>query len=319
MASFQTVRRMILDNRNAFLPVLGNATYVVIASGFLMTDMLQLRLLLVTGYSGLVAYHALQVKPMKIPLCWSALFVAVNATAAAMLLADRYAPNLNSSENPDGEELYQQHFSDVLTRGQFMQLLSLARRRKLPAGTVLTKENVPCGDMYFLVRGQANVYHGRKTDEEAKKNGNDDNSKTIQKSGNIASNARRQWTKRRTVSRPLPPNVATIEEGGFVNDVAFARGAGNTSRDKRVVMGAYGTVILAHEENDVLVWDVATLRKHLASRPVFDRNIKYCMSDHLVRSLLRQREAAHQRQRAWQHDEDNESPATPKLAASSSV
>ncbi|CAB9518872.1 cNMP [Seminavis robusta] len=224
------------------LPVIGHASYLALASGFLMTDMLQLRVMLVGGYTGLVAFHTLHERPLRIPLRWSALFVAVNAVAAGLVIMDRYAPTL-SDRFVDGEELYAEYFSS-LSRGQFHQLLSLAQRRQsVPAGTVLTRENVSCQQMFFIVDGKALVYHGRTN--------------------------------------------ATIEQGGFVNDVAFQRGPH---------AGAYGTVVTT-QESDVLVWDLEALRKHLQSRPEMERAFKYCMSDHLVKSLLRQREATHKRQR----------------------
>ena len=248
----------------ALLPFIGNISYLALASGFLMTDMLELRVLLVGGYSGLVAFHTLHERPMRIPLRWSALFVAVNAVAAGMLIMDRYAPSLKSSQHPDGEELYEQNFAGILTRGQFHQLLALAKRQHVPAGTQLTRENIPCDSMYFIVKGQANVYHG-KTAEDFE--------------DSFANNTR---------SHPL--FVSTIEEGGFVNDVAFQRGSS---------VGAYGTIITS-EDSVVLLWNTAELQEHMKSKPDMERNMKYCLSDHLVKSLLRQREAAHQRQQQLQ-------------------
>mmetsp|Transcript_41157 Transcript_41157/g.46912 ORF Transcript_41157/g.46912 Transcript_41157/m.46912 type:complete len:133 (+) Transcript_41157:48-446(+) len=56
------------------LPMIGNGAYLALASGFLMTDMLQLRLMLGIGYTGLVAFHALHPKPLQIPLRWSFFF-----------------------------------------------------------------------------------------------------------------------------------------------------------------------------------------------------------------------------------------------------
>lgn len=271
--------------------------------------MLELRVLLVGGYSGLVAFHSLHKKPLMIPLCWSAIFVAVNAAAAVLLVADRYAPTLNTPTHPDGEALYEEYFQGLLTRGQFLQLLDMARRERLPTGTVLTRENQVCDKMYFIVKGQARVFHGRTHDlaveeqqqqqqQQAAARGNDD--------ATIASSRRRtSWStlQRNMTLSSNPPNIATIEQGGFVNDVAFSSGGTN--------VGAYGTVIVssssgnhdnsdnADEENgraEVLTWDTAELRQHLASRKDMERNMKYCMSDHLVKSLLRQREAAHRRQ-----------------------
>lgn len=224
----------------AILPVIGNISYVAIASGFLMTDMLMLRVALVGGYSGLVTFHMMHPKPLRIPLRWSALFVLLNAGAACALLADRYAAPLSEED----EALYSQHFSAFLSRGQFHQLLSLGTREDLPDGQVLTEEDSICEYVYFIEKGKAKVYHHK-------------------------------------------AYTANIDEGGFVNDVAFGRGEN---------VGAYGTVVTSGKCS-VLKWDQSMLRNHLRSRPEMDRNMKYCLSDHLVQSLLRQREAAHARQR----------------------
>lgn len=223
----------------AILPVIGNISYIAVASGFLMTDMLMLRVALVGGYSGLVTFHMMHPKPLRIPLRWSALFILLNAGAACALAADRYAPPLS----PDDEQLYAQHFS-ALTRGQFHQLLSLGTREDLPDGQVITEEDSVCQYVYFIEKGKAKVYHHQAF-------------------------------------------AANIDQGGFVNDVAFGRGEN---------VGAYGTVVTSGKCS-ILKWDQSTLRNHLKSRPEMDRNMKYCLSDHLVKSLLRQREAAHVRQR----------------------
>jgi hypothetical protein len=105
-----------------------------------------------------------------------------------------------------------------------------------------------------------------------------------------------------TLTPTATTNIATIEQGGFVNDVAFQRsrqeGDGNT------MVGAYGTVITTGEDDsDIMTWDVDALRKHLKSKPEMERNIKFCLSDHLVKSLLRQREAAHKRERQGQQQQ----------------
>jgi CRP-like cAMP-binding protein len=83
--------------------------------------------------------------------------------------------------------------------------------------------------------------------------------------------------------------AANIDEGGFVNDVAFQQGEG---------AGAYGTVITSGNCS-LIMWNESKLRDHLRSRPEMERNMKYCLSNHLVKSLLRQRKAAHERQQKW--------------------
>jgi len=270
---FFSLNKSLLPELTTALPWIGHASYLALASGFLMTDMLQLRLLLVGGYFGLVTFHSLHPKPLRIPLRWSAVFVLVNAAAAGVLLMDRYAAPLDAAD----EVLYQRHFCHYLTRGQFHQLLQWGQRVELRSGHVLTRENVAGEQLYFLLDGRARIYHG----------------------GSVA---------------------ATIERGGFVNDVAFQRGPH---------VGAYGTVVvvpLTSEDDDddsngtaaaaatALVWDVDTLRAELQKRPELERRMKFCWSDHLVQSLLRQREAAHLRQQ--QQQELKKSTAATEAAVS---
>ena len=83
-------------------PYLGNLAYAALASGFLMTDIFSLRLLLISGYSGLVSYHILQRIPMRIPLRWSAFFVAVNTYMLVQLARDLYPGEFD----PEDEALY---------------------------------------------------------------------------------------------------------------------------------------------------------------------------------------------------------------------
>jgi CRP-like cAMP-binding protein len=234
-------REKLCERAQPWLQVIGHASYLALMSGFLMTDMLQLRVALVGGYTGLVAFHTLHPRPLKIPLRWSAIFILVNAGAACMLAVDRWGAPLSD----DDEKLYLDHFS-TLTRGQFYQLLSLGNIQEIPDGKALTAEGEVCETLYFILEGKAKVYHHKAF-------------------------------------------AANIDAGGFVNDVAFQRGEG---------VGAYGTIITSGKCS-LIMWDQSKLRDHLRSRPEMDRNMKYCLSNHLVKSLLRQREAAHQRQQQW--------------------
>jgi hypothetical protein len=228
----------LCERAKPWLHVIGHASYLALVSGFLMTDMLHLRVALVGGYTGLVAFHSLHPRPLRIPLRWSAIFVLVNAGAACMLAVDRWAAPLSD----DDEKLYFEHFP-TLTRGQFYQLLSLGDIQEVPDGKVLTVEGELCENIYFIQKGKAKVYHHKDF-------------------------------------------AANIDVGGFVNDVAFQQGEG---------AGAYGTVITSGKCS-LIMWNESKLRDHLRSRPEMDRNMKYCLSNHLVKSLLRQREAAHERQ-----------------------
>ena len=95
------------------LPVIGNVAYLSIATGFVMTDILILRVMLVGGYSGLVLYHLLHRAPLRIPLLWSGVFALVNAAKAYGHANERYPAGLTE----DDLQLHEQHFGR-LTRSQ---------------------------------------------------------------------------------------------------------------------------------------------------------------------------------------------------------
>ena len=98
-------------------------------------------------------------------------------------------------------------------------------------------------------------------------------------------------SKATNLTQPHPHNhtfphnhsLSLIDEGSFVNDVAFARHDGAE---------AYGTVV-TEGETEVMMWDWQQLREYLNSRPEMDRNMRFCFTQHLVKGLMQQREAAH--------------------------
>ena len=133
--------------------ILGNAAYLSLVSGFLMTDVLVLRALLAGGYSGLVLYHSLQQRPLWIPLAWSCVFVVVNAAYGFSLAGDRWPGQLSEED----KQLHKERFPHM-TSGQFRQLISLAERVTIPHGTELTHEAVHCEQLFYILRGRCNLY-----------------------------------------------------------------------------------------------------------------------------------------------------------------
>ena len=136
---------------------MGNAAYLTIASGFLCTDVLVLRGLLMCGYVGLVGFHALHPRPLRIPLGWSAFFVLVNAVMAAKLMLDRVPPQLTEEE----EELHIASFAP-LNRKQFKMLLSAGEHVTYADGTTLTQEHEHCPRLYYIISGTADMYRSGK-------------------------------------------------------------------------------------------------------------------------------------------------------------
>jgi CRP-like cAMP-binding protein len=178
----------------------------------------------------------------------------INAGAAAMLVVDQIGASLTEEE----ESLFETHFQEYLTRGQFWNLLKLAKQESVPDGTVLTNEGQTSPHLYFLLEGQAKVYHRKIF-------------------------------------------ASYVDQGGFVNDIAFQRQqqqkskqkpSNNNDVDLEATRGAYGTII-TNGPAKILVWDTEELQQRLAHRPELDRNLKYLLSRHLMTSLLKQREARH--------------------------
>jgi len=131
---------------------LGHAAYGALACGFLCTDIFALRCLLVGGYSGLVAFHALQQQPLRIPLRWSLFFVSINLSMVVKLILDEWEPTLSDEE----EAMHVASFAS-LSRQQFKKLLDTGERVTFPAGTNLTEESVSCPKLLFILHGTADM------------------------------------------------------------------------------------------------------------------------------------------------------------------
>ena len=133
------------------VPIIGNLAYLSLASGFVCTDMLMLRTMLIGGYSGLVAFHCLHPKPLRIPLLYSAIFVAVNAAMALQLAHERW-PGLT-----EDEQLLHSAFFHRMTPKQFKRLLELGEHVTLRDGATVTMQQQHCDRLYFIERGITNL------------------------------------------------------------------------------------------------------------------------------------------------------------------
>ena len=91
--------RWLVENQRVAraLPIIGKGAYATLAAGFLCTDIPTLRLLLVSGYTGLTAFHALHRNPLRIPLRWSIFLVGVNVTMVARLVAECHVRRIRIS------------------------------------------------------------------------------------------------------------------------------------------------------------------------------------------------------------------------------
>eukprot|EP00929_Paragymnodinium_shiwhaense_P054654 TRINITY_DN27406_c0_g2_i1.p1 TRINITY_DN27406_c0_g2~~TRINITY_DN27406_c0_g2_i1.p1 ORF type:complete len:463 (-),score=73.60 TRINITY_DN27406_c0_g2_i1:415-1803(-) len=131
----------------AALPYVGNLAYFGIASGFLMTDVLLLRVILAGGYSVLVAFHSLRERPLRIPLAWSVLFVLVN-----LVMAIRLFTNGHAFMSPNERKIYHRYLEHALTETEWKQLVELGTHKVASERNVLITKN-SLADLIFLTEG----------------------------------------------------------------------------------------------------------------------------------------------------------------------
>ena len=146
--------RWLVENQRVVraLPIIGKGAYATLAAGFLCTDILTLRLLLVSGYTGLTAFHALHRNPLRIPLRWSIFLVGVNAAMVAKLVAEQLPVELSAEERA----LHAASFTP-LSRRQCKQLLELGERVTFDDGDTLTEEGVVCPYLMLILEGAADM------------------------------------------------------------------------------------------------------------------------------------------------------------------
>jgi len=149
-------QRVVDDPRvKAALPYVGHAAYVILSGGFIMTDIVWLRMLLTGGYGALVCYHALQPRPLRIPLMGSLFFVGANAYMGAKAIREKLFL-LTKEENA----IYEAHFASVMSTSDFKFLMEHAEMTVVEAGDSAhtLAENGKVADLILILEGSAEVH-----------------------------------------------------------------------------------------------------------------------------------------------------------------
>mmetsp|Transcript_31143 Transcript_31143/g.72515 ORF Transcript_31143/g.72515 Transcript_31143/m.72515 type:complete len:322 (+) Transcript_31143:118-1083(+) len=157
-------RRVVDDPRvKAALPHLGQAAYVVLSSGFIMTDIIWLRMLLTGGYSGLVCYHALQPRPLRIPLIGSLFFAVANAYMGAKALQQKYL--LGDCMTTEETVIYEEHFASAMSALDFKRLMEHCEVMTVAEGEAahMLVESGSVSDLILILEGSAEVYIDKET------------------------------------------------------------------------------------------------------------------------------------------------------------
>ena len=120
-------------------------------SGFMRSDVLELRALSMIGSMSSVTYFSFT-RPLPLaPICWSSIFAMTNAYNIYKILDERGNNVVLSS---DEENCFVEHFMPHgLTPKQFKVIMAKANRVTVPEGTVISRQGVAMNSVYLVVRG----------------------------------------------------------------------------------------------------------------------------------------------------------------------
>merc|ERR1712187_1074693 len=106
------------------------------------------------GYSSLLCYHGFQLRPLRIPLMGSALFVLVNAIKAGQILRERFV-----SLTDEEAHIYKNHFEDSMSVFDFKKFMSHGKVITAECRQQLVHKGEPA-DLVLIIDGSAEVSVG---------------------------------------------------------------------------------------------------------------------------------------------------------------
>lgn len=133
---------------------LGNLSYVLIASSYMLTSMLWLRVLAIAGLATEAVYfYHVGSSSLWVAIGWAVVFLAINAVQLARLLHDQMSVKLSSEE----QFLKSATFS-ALSLVSFRRLMQAGRWCTVEPAAELTSQQLPVTHLRVLVRGMASVF-----------------------------------------------------------------------------------------------------------------------------------------------------------------
>jgi hypothetical protein len=128
--------------------IIGNLAYAITAAAFLVRNMLWLRVLSAAANAGFLLASLLGPSGGKAPATWSLIFLAINIYQIIDLILERRKVALQAEDS----DLHVSAFPN-LPHGEFRQLLKIAHRREVPAGTILVDQGQEAADVLLIERG----------------------------------------------------------------------------------------------------------------------------------------------------------------------
>lgn len=120
---------------------------------FTRTDILELRLLSITGSVSMIIYFFARPPPLVIaPIVWSTIFASTNLCMIYLIYEERKGKVEPMTE--DEESAYEEHFlPHAVTPRQYEKLLQIAKKRELSKGDILIQKGDEMSSVYLVVRG----------------------------------------------------------------------------------------------------------------------------------------------------------------------
>lgn len=140
----------------SYANVSGHASFVLLATSYLESDPLHLRMLAMAGFGSMSVFQYFRPQPLWLPLRWNAIFIAINFGMSARLIAERERAKTFQTRD---EELYQRVFAHAgVSRPDFMCLLDRSelhhvRRR----GEKMATQNATLDHLSLILTGEAQV------------------------------------------------------------------------------------------------------------------------------------------------------------------
>jgi CRP-like cAMP-binding protein len=132
--------------------VAGHLSYAILAISYMLTNVLWLRILACVGIFLEIIYFAASGTAMVTGILWGVVFIAINLYQLHVLLRDRRALNVTSSEKAFLRRLFPE-----LDDGDLVQILRAGAWRNIDQDEILTTLNKPVDTLYLIHDGRIEV------------------------------------------------------------------------------------------------------------------------------------------------------------------
>lgn len=134
----------------------GHTAFLMTGMAYLTKDILQLRLLAMSGISMSMIFQYYRPEPLKMPLRWNGLFLVINCVMASLLWNDRYEAEGMSTEML---EIYRQGMFKErgFRKVDFYRLFGLAKKEVRKKGEYLKQAGEKNHQLCYIVSGKATI------------------------------------------------------------------------------------------------------------------------------------------------------------------